>query len=221
MEGRKLTLVSYKRWMEYHRWQEQRTPHLPPTPHLTEMSQLQHELQSLMDRHDLSETEKSQKYGQLLQRLQLFHQKALDETARPTLKDFKTLMKSPSPPTPVVKTEKGEEEEEEFQTPLAAPIPSKIAASLLTPFPTPQRKEMKAWVKKMMSTPPLTDVKQKEGKAEVKKKEVKSEVKQEAITPVQTISSSTPIARRTRKATEAKKIPVPTKSSLSEDWVTY
>lgn len=112
MEGRKLTLVPYKRWMEYHRWQEQRTPHLPPNPHLTEMSQLQHELQSLMDRHDLSETEKSQKYGQLLQRLQLFHQKALDETALPTLKDFKTLMKSPSPLTPVVMTEKGENEEE-------------------------------------------------------------------------------------------------------------
>lgn len=223
MEGRKLTLVPYKRWMEYHRWQEQRTPHLPPNPHLTEMSQLQHELQSLMDRHDLSETEKSQKYGQLLQRMQLFHQKALDETALPTLKDLKTLMKSPSPSTPVVKTEKGEEEDEEFQTPLAAPIPSKIASSLLTPFPTPQRKEMKAWVKKMMSTSPLTEVKKKEGKPEVKKKEVKSEVKQEQITPVQTLSSSsTPIARRTRKATEAKKIPVPKKSSIiSEDWVTY
>jgi hypothetical protein len=145
----------------------------------------------------------------------------LDETALPTLKDLKTLMKSPSPSTPVVKTEKGEEEE--FQTPLAAPIPSKIASSLLTPFPTPQRKEMKAWVKKMMSTSPLTEVKQKEGKPEVKKKEVKSEVKQEPITPVQTFSSSsTPIARRTRKATEAKKIPVPKKSSIiSEDWVTY
>ena len=58
MEGRKLTLVPYKRWMEYHRWHLQRTPHLPPNPHLTELSQLQHELQSLMDRHDLSETEK-------------------------------------------------------------------------------------------------------------------------------------------------------------------
>ena len=69
---------------------------------------------------------------------------------------------------------------------------------------------MQAWVKKMMSTPPLTEVKKKEGKPEVKKKEVKSEVKQEPITPVQTFSSSsTPIARRTRKATEAKKIPVP------------
>lgn len=219
MEGRKLTLVPYKRWMEYHRWQEQRTPHLPPNPHLTEMSQLQHELQSLMDRHDLSETEKSQKYGQLLQRLQLFHQKALDETALPTLKDFKTLMKSPSPLTPVVKTEKGEEE---FQTPLAAPISSKIAASLLTPLPKPPRKEMKAWVKKMMSTSPLTEVKQKEGTPEVKTKEVKSEVKQEPTTPAQTFSSSsTPIARRTRKATEAKKNPVTTKSSLSENWVTY
>ena len=221
MEGRKLTLVPYKRWMEYHRWQEQRTPHLPPNPHLTEMSHLQHEMQSLMDRHDLSETEKSQKYGQLLQRMQLFHQKALDETALRTLKDFKTLMKSLSPSAPMVKTEKGKEEEE-FQTPLAAPIPSKIAASLLTPFPAPQRKEMKAWVKKMMSTPPLTEVKKKEGTPEVKKKEVKSEVKQERITPARTISSSsTPIARRTRKATETKKIPVPTKSSLSEDWVPY
>ncbi|KAL3888389.1 hypothetical protein ACJMK2_000757 [Sinanodonta woodiana] len=219
MEGRKLTLVPYKRWMEYHRWQEQRTPHLPPNPHLTEMSQLQHELQSLMDRHDLSETEKSQKYGQLLQRLQLFHQKALDETALPTLKDFKTLMKSPSPLTPVVKTEKGEEE---FQTPLAAPISSKIAASLLTPLPKPPRQEMKAWVKKMMSTPPSTEVKQKEGTPEVTTKEVKSEVKQEPTTPAQTFSSSsTPIARRTRKATEAKKNPVTTKSSLSENWVTY
>ncbi len=97
MEGRKLTLVPYKQWMEYHRWQEQRTP---PNPHLTEMSQLQHELQSLMDRSDLSETEKSQRYGQLLQRLQLFHQKTLDETAVPTLKDMKALMKSPSLPLP-------------------------------------------------------------------------------------------------------------------------
>jgi hypothetical protein len=83
---------------------------------------------------------------------------------------------------------------------------------------------MKAWVKKMMSTSPLTEVKKKEeGKPEVKKKEVNSEVKQEPITPVQTFSSSSiPIARRTRKATEAKKIPVPKKSSIiSEDWVTY
>ncbi len=94
--------------MEYHHWQEQRTPQLPPNHHLTEMSQLQHELQSLMDRSDLSETEKSQRYGQLLQRLQLFHQKALDESAVPTLKDMKALMKSSSPPLssppPVVKT---------------------------------------------------------------------------------------------------------------------
>ncbi len=94
MEGRKLALVPCKRWMEYHLWQEQQTPHLPPNPHLTEMSQLQHELQSLMNRSDLSETEKSQRYGQLLQRLKLFHQKALDETAQPTLKDFKAIMKS-------------------------------------------------------------------------------------------------------------------------------
>ncbi|KAK3607248.1 hypothetical protein CHS0354_009979, partial [Potamilus streckersoni] len=37
--------------------------------------------------------------------------KALDETARSTLKDLKILMKSPSPALPpVTKTEKGEEE---------------------------------------------------------------------------------------------------------------
>lgn len=74
----------------------------------------------------------------------------------------------------------------------------------------------------MMSTSPLTEVKQKEETPEVTTKEVKSEVKQEPTTPAQTFSSSsTPIARRTRKATEAKKNPVTTKSSLSENWVTY
>ena len=209
MEGRKLTLVPYKRWMEYHRWQEQRTPHLPPNPHLTEMSQLQHELQSLMDRHDLSETEKSQKYGQLLQRLQLFHQKASDETALPTLKDFKTLMKSPSPPIPPSAV-KAEKEEEEFQTPpekvRKLTTPSEKVRKLKTP-PTSRI----GWVKKMMATPSST---------EEKTNEVKTEVKREPITPVQTFSS-TPIARRTRKALETKKIPLQKKSSISEDWVTY
>ena len=155
MEGRKLTLVPYKRWMEYHRWQEQHTPHLPPHPDLTEMSQLQHELQSLMHRHDLSETEKSQKYGQLLKRLQLFHRKAAEQTAVPTLSDFKALMNRPSPSlsttdktdvTPPLPKDEEEVPHDLFQTPTATPIPSKIAAYLLTPSPTPQREELKTWV---------------------------------------------------------------------------
>lgn len=234
MEGRKLTLVPYKRWMEYHRWQEQRTPQLPPNPHLTEMSQLQHELQSLMDRSDLSETEKSQRYGQLLQRLQLFHQKALDESAVPTLKDLKALMKSPSLPLPSpplpsgVKTEatpripEEEEVREVFQTPSAAPLPSKIATSLLTPSPTPQREELKAWVKKMMTTPPSTEVKKKERKPEVTK-EKKTKViplpPPPPPTPLPKLSS-TPVAHRTRKAVSKS----PSRSiakSISEDWITY
>ncbi|KAK3606650.1 hypothetical protein CHS0354_035644 [Potamilus streckersoni] len=231
MEGRKLTLVPYKRWMEYHRWQEQRTPQLPPNPHLTEMSQLQHELQSLMDRSDLSETEKSQRYGQLLQRLQLFHQKALDETAVPSLKDLKALMKSPSPLSSAVKAEATPhipEEEEEvrevFQTPSAAPLPSKIATSLLTPSPTPQREELKAWVKKMMSTPSSTEVKKKEGKPEVKKDKKTKEIPLPPLPPPTPLaklpSTSTPVAHRTRKAVSKP----PSRSiakSISEDWITY
>ena len=209
--------------MEYHRWQEQHTPHLPPNPHLTEMSQLQHELQSLMDRNDLSETEKSQRYGQLLQRLKLFHQKALDETAQPTLKDFKALMRSSSPPSAVVKTEAtpqmSEEEEarEVFQTPSAAPIPSKIAASLLTPSPTPQREELKAWVKKMMSTPPSTEVKKKEGKPEVKKEK---KTKAIPLPPPPLPSTSTPVAHRTRK-TVSKPPPSSIQSKIRDEWLTY
>jgi hypothetical protein len=232
MEGRKLTLVPYKRWMEYHRWQEQRTPQLPPNPHLTEMSQLQHELQSLMNRSDLSETEKSQRYGQLLQRLQLFHQKALDETAVPSLKDLKALMKSPSPPPPppltsVVKTEatpripEEEKVREVFQTPSAASLPSKIATSLLTPSPTPQREEFKAWVKKRMSTPSSTEVKKKEGKPEVKKDKKTKEIPLPPPTPLPKLpSTSTPVAHRTRKAVSKP----PSRSianSVSEDWITY
>ena len=225
MEGRKLTLVPYKRWMEYHRWQEQRTPHLPPNPHLTEMSQLQHELQSLMDRPDLSETEKSQKYGQLLQRLKLFHQKAQDETAQPTLKDFKTLFHSSSVPTvakkdpvpPLPPREEKEQEEEiqdVFQTPSAAPIQSKIAAPWLTPSPTPQREELKTWVKKMMSTPLATEPKKKdEGKPEMKREKKNKAI---AFPPPSLPSTSTPVAHRTRKHVSK---PPPLKS-LSEEWVT-
>jgi hypothetical protein len=96
----------------------------------------------------------------------------------------------------VVKTEK----EEEFQTP-----PEKVC-KLTTP-PTSKI----GWLKKMIATPSSSEEKTK----------AKTEVKQEPITPVPSSSSSTPIARRTRKALQTKKIPQKDKSSISENWITY
>ena len=123
MEGRKLALVPYKRWLEFQRFYEHQSPQLPPNPQLSKMSHLQQELQSLLNRHDLSETEKSQQYGQVLQRLQLFHKKASDETMPLTLREFKkgTLSKPPSADTATetdhLKTFPKEEEEDSFETP--------------------------------------------------------------------------------------------------------
>ena len=49
--------------MEFQRFYEHQSPQLPPNPQLSKISHLQQELQSLLDRHDLSENDKSQRCG--------------------------------------------------------------------------------------------------------------------------------------------------------------
>jgi hypothetical protein len=77
---KKMAIVPYKMLEEIHRWKTEHRPQLPPSPNLVQTVELQEDMSSVLDRNDISETEKAQKYGETLQKFQLAHKKALHPT---------------------------------------------------------------------------------------------------------------------------------------------
>lgn len=74
---KKMAIVPYKMLEEIHRWKTEHRPRLPPSPNVVQTVDLQKDMGSVLEREDLSETEKAQQYGATLQKFQLAHQKAL------------------------------------------------------------------------------------------------------------------------------------------------
>ena len=86
MSFRKMVIVPYQVMEDVYRWKTEKTqrPRLPPDPKITATANLQNQMSSVLNNDDLSETEKSQQFGETLQKFQLAHKKALGET-RPKL----------------------------------------------------------------------------------------------------------------------------------------
>lgn len=72
---------------EMNKWkiEQIQKPRLPPNPQITMTSDLQKEMQSTMNRDDLTESEKSKLYGENLYKFQLAHKKALTEPVKPLI----------------------------------------------------------------------------------------------------------------------------------------
>ena len=79
MEGRKMAIVPYKQWEEMNRWKQEQRPRLPPDPNVVHTVSLQKDLSSVLADDDISEAEKSQKYGETLHKFKLAHKKALQK----------------------------------------------------------------------------------------------------------------------------------------------
>lgn len=76
---KKMAIVPYQMLEDMQRYKRDRSerPRLPPNPYVTNTAQNQRELSSVLERSDLSESEKEQKYGETLQKFQMSHKKAL------------------------------------------------------------------------------------------------------------------------------------------------
>ena len=72
---------------DMNRWKKEQVqkPRLPPNPQITVTSDLQKQMQDTMKRDDLTESEKSQLYGENLYRFQMAHKKALTEPVKPLI----------------------------------------------------------------------------------------------------------------------------------------
>ena len=77
MSIRKMVLVPVQAMEELQKWKQHQTqkPRLPPNPQVTMTAQLQKDMQHTLDRVDLSESEKSQLYGENLHKFQVSHGK--------------------------------------------------------------------------------------------------------------------------------------------------
>jgi len=96
---KKMAIVPYKMLEEMQRWKSEQHPKLPPTPQVSKTVDLQKDMQAVLQREDLSESEKAQLYGETLQKFQMAHKKALQPQA--TL----TSLSTPPPPPPVTAEE--------------------------------------------------------------------------------------------------------------------
>ena len=90
---KKMAVVPYKMLEEMQRWKTEQRPKLPPSPQVVQTVDLQKEMGSVLQRDDLSESEKAQRFGETLQKFQLAHKKAIEQ---PTTT---TVSKPPPPPS--------------------------------------------------------------------------------------------------------------------------
>lgn len=81
MEGRKMAIVPFKLWEDMKRWKEEQIqkPRLPPDPEVSATANLQNDLSSVMSNNEISESEKSQLFGETLHKFKTAHKKALKE----------------------------------------------------------------------------------------------------------------------------------------------
>lgn len=73
---KKMAIVPFKMLEEMNRWKSEQRPRLPPPPQVSQTSDLQKQMGEVLQNESLSESEKAQHYGQVLQKFQLSHQKA-------------------------------------------------------------------------------------------------------------------------------------------------
>ena len=74
-----MAIVPYKQWEEMNRWKHEQRPRLPPDPNVVHTVSFQKDLSSVLADDDISEAEKSQKYGETLHKFKLAHKKALQK----------------------------------------------------------------------------------------------------------------------------------------------
>ena len=74
-----MAIVPYKQWEEMNRWKQEQRPRLPPDHNIVHTVSLQKDLSSVLADDDISEAEKSQKYGETLHKFKLAHKKALQK----------------------------------------------------------------------------------------------------------------------------------------------
>ena len=88
MSVRKMVVVPAHVLDEISRWKTEQIqkPRLPPNPQISATAELQKQMQSTLNRDDLSESEKAQTYGETLYRFQQAHKKALTKDVPETIK---------------------------------------------------------------------------------------------------------------------------------------
>ena len=74
---KKMAIVPFKLLEEMNRWKVEQRPKLPPNPQVTQTSDLQKEMMSVLQKDNISESEKAQLFGQTLQKFQFAHNKAM------------------------------------------------------------------------------------------------------------------------------------------------
>ena len=79
-----MAIVPYKQWEEMKRWREEHRPRLPPNPNVVHTVNFQKDLSSVLADEDMSEAEKTQKYGETLRKFKIAHQKALRDARMPS-----------------------------------------------------------------------------------------------------------------------------------------
>ncbi|MCG8079172.1 MAG: hypothetical protein JAY75_23475, partial [Candidatus Thiodiazotropha taylori] len=76
-----MAIVPFKLWEDMKRWKEEQIqkPTLPPDPEVSATANLQKDLSSVMANNEISESEKSQLFGETLHKFKTAHKKALKE----------------------------------------------------------------------------------------------------------------------------------------------
>lgn len=93
---KKMAIVPFKMLEEMNRWKTEQRPRLPPSPQVAQTADLQNEMGSVLQREDLSESEKAQLFGQTLQKFQLAHKKAVHpQPTQPSLPSLPIEKKKP------------------------------------------------------------------------------------------------------------------------------
>lgn len=102
MSVRKMVMVPIHVLEEMNKWKMEQVqkPRLPPNPQITMTSDLQKEMQTTMNRDDLTESEKAQRYGENLYKFQLAHKKALTEPVKPLISPVSNSDSSSVSPMP-------------------------------------------------------------------------------------------------------------------------
>lgn len=80
---KKMAIVPVRMLEEMNRWKMEQRPRLPPSPQVTQTANLQKELNQTIENDGLSESEKAQKFGQVLRQFQVSHKKSLEPTMKP------------------------------------------------------------------------------------------------------------------------------------------
>ena len=98
---KKMAIVPVRMLEEMQRWKMEQRPRLPPSPQVTQTADLQKEMNQTLKNDDLSESEKAQKFGQMLHQFQVSHKKAQGpsvKTVKPVNPSVTPTVKPPVPP---------------------------------------------------------------------------------------------------------------------------